>query len=80
MRMHLKQVQKRRDELQQRHPDMPFELTYFGPVIGTHLGAGALVWLGFVNQIHSNLYFAFIKKGHHLMLLCLYTKIYGFKY
>lgn len=33
---------KWRDELQQRHPDMPFELTYFGPVIGTHLGAGAL--------------------------------------
>ena len=33
---------KWRDELQQRHPDMLFELTYFGPVIGTHLGAGAL--------------------------------------
>jgi len=31
-----------RDDLQQRHPDMPIELTYFGPVIGTHLGAGAL--------------------------------------
>ena len=31
-----------REDLQQRHPDMPIELTYFGPVIGTHLGAGAL--------------------------------------
>lgn len=31
-----------REDLQQRHPDMLIELTYFGPVIGTHLGAGAL--------------------------------------
>ena len=31
-----------REDLQQRQPDMPIELTYFGPVIGTHLGAGAL--------------------------------------
>jgi len=34
--------EKWREELQQRHPDMPFELSYFGPVIGTHLGSGAL--------------------------------------
>lgn len=29
-------------KLQADHPDITFELSYFGPVIGTHLGQGAL--------------------------------------
>lgn len=29
-------------KLQEDHPEITFELTYFGPVIGTHLGQGAL--------------------------------------
>lgn len=29
-------------KLQQDHPNVSFELSYFGPVIGTHLGQGAL--------------------------------------
>lgn len=29
-------------ELQSSHPDIDFELSYFGPVIGVHLGQGAL--------------------------------------
>lgn len=34
--------QKWLDKLAADHPDIPFELSYFGPVIGTHLGQGAL--------------------------------------
>lgn len=34
--------QKWLDKLQADHPDIRFELSYFGPVIGTHLGKGAL--------------------------------------
>ena len=34
--------QKWLDELQSSHPDIDFELSYFGPVIGVHLGQGAL--------------------------------------
>lgn len=34
--------QKWLDELQERHPDIDFELSFFGPVIGVHLGQGAL--------------------------------------
>jgi DegV family protein with EDD domain len=41
-----------RDELQQAHPDMPIDLTYFGPVIGTHLGEGALA-LAWIRDIDS---------------------------
>lgn len=35
------------ESLQQQYPDVPFKLSYFGPVIGTHLGEGALAlsWL-----------------------------------
>ena len=34
--------QKWLDKLQAEHPDIDFALGYFGPVIGTHLGQGAL--------------------------------------
>lgn len=34
--------QKWLTKLQEEHPDISFELSYFGPVIGTHLGQGAL--------------------------------------
>ncbi|HAT54420.1 MAG TPA: DegV family protein [Lactobacillus sp.] len=36
-----------RDKLAKQFPEMPFELSYFGPVIGAHLGekALALAWL-----------------------------------
>ncbi|MFR0611178.1 DegV family protein [Limosilactobacillus balticus] len=34
--------QKWLDKLQADHPDISFELSYFGPVIGSHLGKGAL--------------------------------------
>lgn len=34
--------QKWLDKLQAEHPDINFSLGYFGPVIGTHLGQGAL--------------------------------------
>lgn len=36
-----------RDKLAKQFPEMPFELSYFGPVIGTHLGekALALAWI-----------------------------------
>lgn len=34
--------QKWLDKLQADHPDISFELSYFGPVIGSHLGQGAL--------------------------------------
>lgn len=39
--------QKWMAKLQEEHPDINFELSYFGPVIGTHLGQGALAiaWL-----------------------------------
>lgn len=38
---------KWREKLAGKYPDIPFEITYFGPVIGTHLGekALALAWL-----------------------------------
>ena len=34
-------------DLQQKFPTVPFELSYFGPVVGTHLGekAIALAWM-----------------------------------
>lgn len=34
--------QKWMEKLQQDHPDTKFQLSYFGPVIGTYLGQGAL--------------------------------------
>ncbi|WP_367341611.1 DegV family protein [Limosilactobacillus sp.] len=34
--------QKWLDKLAADHPDIPFELSYFGPVVGTHIGQGAL--------------------------------------
>lgn len=34
--------QKWMEKLQADHPDIKFELSYFGPVIGVHLGQGAL--------------------------------------
>ena len=37
-----KKKQKWLDKLQADHPDIRFELSYFGPVIGVHLGQGAL--------------------------------------
>ncbi|MDD6893835.1 MAG: DegV family protein [Lactobacillus sp.] len=37
-----KEGQKWLDKLQADHPDIRFELSYFGPVIGVHLGQGAL--------------------------------------
>ncbi|MHD0289691.1 DegV family protein [Weissella tructae] len=39
--------EKFRDAMQEKYPDVPFDLSYFGPVIGTHLGSGAiaLAWL-----------------------------------
>ncbi|WP_412990431.1 DegV family protein [Pediococcus siamensis] len=38
---------KWQERLQTKYPDLPIELSYFGPVIGTHLGekALALAWL-----------------------------------
>lgn len=38
---------KFRDAMQEKYPDVPFDLSYFGPVIGTHLGSGAiaLAWM-----------------------------------
>lgn len=38
---------KWRDSLAEKYPGIPFEITYFGPVIGTHLGekALALIWM-----------------------------------
>lgn len=35
-------VQQWKEELQQRFPQAEFSLGYFGPVIGTHLGEGAI--------------------------------------
>ncbi|AIG65383.1 DegV family protein [Weissella tructae] len=39
--------EKFRDAMQEKYPDVPFDLSYFGPVIGTHLGSGAiaLAWM-----------------------------------
>ncbi len=34
--------QKWLDKLQADHPDISFELSYFGPVVAPHLGQGAL--------------------------------------
>ena len=34
--------QKWMEKMQADFPDIKFELSYFGPVIGTHLGQGAL--------------------------------------
>lgn len=36
-----------RDKLQAKYPDLPIDISYFGPVIGTHLGekAIALAWI-----------------------------------
>ena len=31
-----------RDELSEKYPNVEFEISYFGPVIGTHLGEGAI--------------------------------------
>lgn len=38
---------KWREKLSAKYPDIPFEISYFGPVIGTHLGekALALAWM-----------------------------------
>lgn len=38
---------KWRDKLAQEYPNIPFEISYFGPVIGTHLGekALAIAWI-----------------------------------
>lgn len=36
-----------RDKLREKHPDLPIDISYFGPVIGAHLGekAIALAWI-----------------------------------
>ena len=31
-----------RDRLSKKHPDYPIDISYFGPVIGTHLGEGSM--------------------------------------
>ncbi|WP_411843499.1 DegV family protein [Salinicoccus sp. HZC-1] len=36
------EAEKWRETLQEQYPDIIFRLSYFGPVIGTHLGEGAL--------------------------------------
>ncbi|WP_456273241.1 DegV family protein [Bacillus sp. AK031] len=33
---------KWKEELQEKHPDTDFSISYFGPVIGTHLGEGSM--------------------------------------
>lgn len=39
--------EKFRAAMQEKYPDVAFDLSYFGPVIGTHLGSGAiaLAWM-----------------------------------
>ncbi len=39
-----------KSELEQRFPEVEFTLSYFGPVIGTHLGEGALA-MGWVKKV-----------------------------
>jgi len=41
-------------KLQQKYPDMPIDITYFGPVIGTHLGdkSLALAWLKDIDKAY----------------------------
>ncbi|QOD86686.1 DegV family protein [Weissella viridescens] len=46
------QAEKWMSELQTRFPEVTFELSYFGPVIGTHLGAGSLA-LGWMREPDS---------------------------
>lgn len=46
------QAEKWMGELQTRFPEVTFELSYFGPVIGTHLGAGSLA-LGWIREPDS---------------------------
>lgn len=46
------QAEKWMGELQTRFPEVTFELSYFGPVIGTHLGAGSLA-LGWMREPDS---------------------------
>ena len=36
------QAQELLNELSEKFPNVNFDLSYFGPVIGTHLGEGAL--------------------------------------
>ncbi|WP_373770478.1 DegV family protein [Weissella soli] len=40
-------------EVQAQHPDIPVDLSYFGPVIGTHLGQGAigLTWMRDIDSL-----------------------------
>ncbi|WP_137625981.1 DegV family protein [Lactiplantibacillus pingfangensis] len=42
-------------KLQQKYPDMPIDITYFGPVIGTHLGdkSLALAWLKDIDKAYK---------------------------
>ncbi|RRK10851.1 DegV family protein [Lactiplantibacillus garii] len=42
-------------KLQKQYPDMPIDLTYFGPVIGTHLGdkSLALAWLKDIDKAYK---------------------------
>ena len=41
-----------RDKLAKDHPDRPIDISYFGPVIGTHLGEKALA-LGWMEEIYN---------------------------
>lgn len=41
-----------RDKLAKNHPDCPIDISYFGPVIGTHLGEKALA-LGWMEDIYK---------------------------
>ena len=39
-------------KLQEKYPDYPIDVSYFGPVIGTHLGEKALA-LGWMKDIEK---------------------------
>ncbi|MFB9770473.1 DegV family protein [Lactiplantibacillus modestisalitolerans] len=51
----LEAAQAWKAKLQQQYPDMPIDLTYFGPVIGTHLGdkSLALAWLKDIDKAYK---------------------------
>jgi len=53
MLIHANREQEAREwmaKLQEKFPNVEFSLSYFGPVIGTHLGEGSL-GLGWVPEI-----------------------------
>ncbi|AVK60377.1 DegV family protein [Lactobacillus sp. CBA3605] len=50
----LEAAQAWKEKLQHQYPDMPIDITYFGPVIGTHLGdkSLALAWLKDIDKAY----------------------------